>query len=311
LPRVITGFLSSALHPMIHIGFGIEFQQADVAAQGLAYAYTAYLDTSSLVEGEGIAEEETPLSLIEEIHAGDKIDIDRGESQGFQNRVKQVAAQLGDKLKEYALRYLPNPNKLSESFDDKWLKLYGDIVTVFGSQYVTAVGATRFINGNSGPEMAVDEFGSGGGFSTADAQPSYQSAAVAQYFKVQKDLPESRFYDKSGRGTPDVAALGWGFQVVVSGAVKSIGGTSASSPTFSAIISMLNDKRLNAGKSQLGFLNPWLYQTQASRPDAFFDVTQGDNQHGCCGLTGFRCAPGWDPVTGLGTPNFAVLSQLV
>jgi len=179
------------------------------------------------------------------------------------------------------------------------------------SQYVTAVGATRFIDGVSGAEMAVDEFGSGGGFSTADNQPSYQTAAVAQYFKVQTDLPDSFYYNASGRGTPDVAALGIGFQVVVSGRVESIGGTSASAPTFSAIISLLNDQRFNAGKPSLGFLNPWLYQTAAAHPDAFFDVTQGENQHGCCGIVGFRCAPGWDPVTGLGTPNFKVLSQLV
>lgn len=179
------------------------------------------------------------------------------------------------------------------------------------SQYVTSVGATRFIDGVSGAEMAVNEFGSGGGFSSKDNQPSYQTAAVNNYFKVQSDLPAAHFYNKTGRGTPDVAALGIGFLVYVNGAINTVGGTSASSPTFAAIISLLNDQRLNAGKSSLGFLNPWLYQTQASRPDAFFDVTQGDNQHGCCGLTGFKCAPGWDPVTGLGTPNFAVLSTLV
>eukprot|EP00026_Physarum_polycephalum_P006877 Phypoly_transcript_06930.p1 GENE.Phypoly_transcript_06930~~Phypoly_transcript_06930.p1 ORF type:complete len:539 (+),score=108.07 Phypoly_transcript_06930:58-1674(+) len=179
------------------------------------------------------------------------------------------------------------------------------------SQYVTSVGATRFINGVSGAEMAVDEFGSGGGFSSADNQPQYQQSAVANYFKVQTDLPAAHFYNASGRGTPDVAALGIGFQVVVSGAVQSVGGTSASAPTFSAIVALLNDKRLNAGKAPMGFLNPWLYQTQVAHPDAFFDVTDGNNQHGCCGLTGFRAAPGWDPVTGLGTPNFAVLATLV
>jgi len=42
--------------------------------------------------------------------------------------------------------------------------------------------------------------------------------------------------------------------------------------------------------------------------DAFFDVVEGDN--GCCGLPGLKAIPGWDPVTGLGVPNFEVLQEL-
>jgi hypothetical protein len=76
--------------------------------------------------------------------------------------------------------------------------------------------------------------------------------------------------------------------------------------SYSAIISLLNDQQLNAGRPPLGFLNPWLYQTAASTPDAFFDVTIGNNPDSCC-TTGFSCAPGWDAVTGLGTPNYQVL----
>lgn len=47
-----------------------------------------------------------------------------------------------------------------------------------------------------------------------------------------------------------------------------------------------------AGKSTLGFLNNWLYQVQASNPNAFFDVVQGDNQYACCGYTGFNAYRG-------------------
>jgi len=108
-----------------------------------------------------------------------------------------------------------------------------------------------------------------------------------------------------------VAALGWNFAVVVGGGAESVGGTSASAPTFAAIVSLLNDIRLAKKARPLGFLNPWLYQVAAATPNAFWDVTVGNNQYGCCGFTGFLCAPGWDPVTGLGTPNFAVLSKIV
>ncbi len=41
------------------------------------------------------------------------------------------------------------------------------------SPYVTTVGATRFLSGTSGDEAAVDNFGSGGGFSRSFAAPEY------------------------------------------------------------------------------------------------------------------------------------------
>ena len=49
------------------------------------------------------------------------------------------------------------------------------------------------------------------------------------------------------------------FQVVAGGRVESVGGTSASSPTFAAIVALLNDVRISNGKPPLGFLNPALY----------------------------------------------------
>lgn len=49
------------------------------------------------------------------------------------------------------------------------------------------------------------------------------------------------------------------FQVVVGGRVESVGGTSASSPTFAAVVTLLNDFRIASGKPPLGFLNPLLY----------------------------------------------------
>jgi tripeptidyl-peptidase-1 len=181
------------------------------------------------------------------------------------------------------------------------------------SPYVTAIGATRFLTGNSGPEGAVQLFGSGGGFFIDDTQPSFQTSAVNSYFAQNPTLPPACSYNKANRATPDASALGdEHFQVVIRGGVISVGGTSASTPTFSAIFTLLNDIRLNNGNSTLGFLNPFIYQTYVSNPTAFFDVTEGNNVVAGCGTNGgFQCTPGWDPVTGVGTPNFAVLQTLV
>lgn len=54
------------------------------------------------------------------------------------------------------------------------------------------------------------------------------------------------------------------FQVIVNGTVHSVGGTSASSPTFAGIVTLLNDFRIANGKPPLGFLNPMLYSTGLS-----------------------------------------------
>jgi len=71
---------------------------------------------------------------------------------------------------------------------------------------------------------------------------------------------------------------------------------------------MLNNERMKAGGRTLGFLNPFLYQNA----QAFRDVTQGDNKQPFSFLgQGWECAKGWDPVTGLGTPNFPALLQAV
>ena len=84
------------------------------------------------------------------------------------------------------------------------------------SPWVTSVGGTRFQGEKEGnPEMATDQFGSGGGFcsfikQSPDAQ--WQSAAVAKYFTVvnKTTLPPSSAYNPLGRATPDVSALAEG-----------------------------------------------------------------------------------------------------
>merc|ERR1712113_234771 len=174
------------------------------------------------------------------------------------------------------------------------------------SPWVTAVGSTRFQDQTVGhPEMATDQFGSGGGFSWMFDAFDAQKTAVSNYLKNAPKLPPAGSYPPGGRATPDVAALGEGFQVLASGRVESVGGTSASAPTFAGLVSLLNEARLKAGKPAMGYLNPWLYQ----HPDVFTDITVGTNSIGrggeSLGKYGWACTKGWDPVTGLGTPVFS------
>jgi len=58
---------------------------------------------------------------------------------------------------------------------------------------------------------------------------------------------------------PDVSAQAENFRIFFRGQPRLIGGTSAASPTFAAIVSMLNDALISNNRPSMGFLNPFLY----------------------------------------------------
>ncbi|KAG2361727.1 peptidase S8/S53 domain-containing protein [Suillus spraguei] len=165
--------------------------------------------------------------------------------------------------------------------------------------YVTTVGATVNI-----PETAV--YFSGGGFSDYFVRPAYQEAVVTEYLEKLAPGTYEGLYNTYGRAYPDVSAQGVDFLVVYQGQNALLAGTSCSAPTFASFVSMLNDARINAKKTPLGFLNPFLY---SSGYTALNDITVGNNPG--CGTEGFNATTGWDPVSGFGTPNFEKLLALV
>jgi subtilase family serine protease len=143
---------------------------------------------------------------------------------------------------------------------------------------------------------------SGGGFSHVFASPGYQST-----------LPAGSTVNTTGmRGVPDVAfqaSARTGPLVYDTGASAGgwfiVGGTSCSSPEFSGIVAIA-DQIASHG---LGQINPTLYQL-ANGPNYstyFYDVTTGNNQT-VSSIPGYSATTGWDPITGLGTPNAAALA---
>lgn len=158
---------------------------------------------------------------------------------------------------------------------------------------------------------------SGGGFSNVYKRPHWQGSAVDDYIASGAAPAAKNFYNREGRGYPDVAVLGSLYYVQVSGNIGLESGTSASSPVFAALVTLLNDARASVGGPPMGFINPWLYEMAEKHPEAFNDVTVGNNACAagelnvafCC-KQGFSAAPGWDAVSGLGSPNFALLRRL-
>jgi tripeptidyl-peptidase-1 len=176
-----------------------------------------------------------------------------------------------------------------------------------GSPYITAVGGTDFVTYAIGDETAWSA--GGGGFSDTFARPSWQEEAVSAYLNSSTaDLPPASYYNASGRGYPDVAALGGQktpYCIATGGSFNGVAGTSASCPVVAGVFGLLNNVRLNAGKAPLGFLNPFIYQNAA----AFNDVTSGKNNAGLG--EGFTATTGWDAATGFGTPDYEKLSAAV
>jgi subtilase family serine protease len=143
-------------------------------------------------------------------------------------------------------------------------------------------------------EMAWNDIteASGGGYSTLFPRPSYQDA-----------LAQAR----ATRGVPDVSANADPSTAMAmefsGGELRPNSGTSASAPLWAGVIALADQQ---AGQ-HLGFVNPALYAIARSPAyhQAFHDVVTGDNSvlwpTGV--FVGYNAGPGWDPVTGLGSPD--------
>jgi len=171
------------------------------------------------------------------------------------------------------------------------------------SPWVTSVGGTKSYPGQ--PEQADGL--SSGGFSLRWPRPSWQKAAVDAYTKItDADMPDATKYRPEGRGFPDIAAQSENYMVTLDLIPYPVSGTSCASPTVAGIISLLNDVRLQNGQPSLGFINPLLY---SSMPGSLTDIVKGSNPG--CDSKGFPAKAGWDPVTGLGTPNYDKMVRVV
>jgi len=169
------------------------------------------------------------------------------------------------------------------------------------NMYALACGGTS-LDPSSAPNAPVETVwnrgatggATGGGVSNVFAKPSYQAAV---------NVPRPAV-SAGGRGVPDVSGNAdpySGYSVVVGGTAQVIGGTSAVAPLWAGLLARINQSLARKGSNAVGFANPLLYAPTARA--AFHDITQGNNDiykalHG-----EYPAGRGWDPCTGLGTPD--------
>ena len=194
--------------------------------------------------------------------------------------------------------------------------------------YVTDVGATRLypnqtvydresaLQANLG--QGAELFATAGGFANYFPVPAYQQPAVDHYFaNYDPNLPyyiananatnigeNGGVYNRVGRGFPDVSANGALFRAFNNQTEHGFYGTSLAAPIWGSLITLVNEERTAASKGPVGFINPALY----ANTWVFNDIVNGSNPG--CGGPGFSAVEGWDPVTGLGTPDYPKLLEM-
>jgi subtilase family serine protease len=145
---------------------------------------------------------------------------------------------------------------------------------------------------------------SGGGLSGLFARPGYQDHIPG--LGAHRGVPDVAASAAPHTALAVITATGGGRYTV-----HGSGGTSASAPLWAALIALADQ---HAGR-HLGFVNAALYRIGGSTRyhQAFHDVTTGSNtvRFPPRTISGYRAAPGWDPVTGWGSPNATVLIPLL
>jgi subtilase family serine protease len=166
-----------------------------------------------------------------------------------------------------------------------------------------AVGGTRLdlhadgtYAGEGGWEDILSGRGGGGGVTTGDARPSWQAGPGVH-----------NSYSNGRRQVPDVSAdadPGTGWMTYSNASYGQAGGTSAAAPFWASSMLLVQQYAATQGVSKLGYVNPILYALAASRQPfpPFHDVTLGGNRY-------FQTTPGWDPATGLGSPDVYNLAR--
>lgn len=155
-------------------------------------------------------------------------------------------------------------------------------------------GGTTLAGSGSNISSEIAWSDSGGGVSAVFALPSWQS---------KSNVPAKPSGSSGGRGVPDVAGdadPNSGFQIRVDGSDLVAGGTSAAAPLWAALIALLNQ---HLGKN-LGLVNASLYAVPGypNNPGPIHDITTGSNG-------AYDAGSGWDPCTGLGSPDGGRLAQ--
>ncbi|MEV6262424.1 hypothetical protein AB0M42_16980 [Streptomyces sp. NPDC051784] len=197
-----------------------------------------------------------------------------------------------------------------ESFYDTHCKLADSVCTQstgdFGypagysstNPYALAIGGTKLVLDSDGNTTSETAWAStGGGLSYFEPRPAYQNGVQPSAYRATPDV--SFVADPNTGVAVYTSATG-------TGTWMQVGGTSLSSPIWAGIVAAADQLRAADGRSPLAVAGPTGDTAHAAvygLGSALRDITAGGN--GYCGAE-CTAGPGYDTVTGLGSPNAGV-----
>src|SRR5262249_24670204 len=158
----------------------------------------------------------------------------------------------------------------------------GTTLTVNGNNYVSESGW-----GHS--TSSFSQGGGGGGISSFASQPSYQSGVVTQS-TTKRTVPDVSFDADPNSGVPVYDT----YDNSVSAPWEQVGGTSLAAPMWAGVIAIVDQGRVQNPLGTLDGRTQTLPAISSLSSGDFHDVTTGNN--------GYAAGPGYDLVTGRGTP---------
>ena len=171
--------------------------------------------------------------------------------------------------------------------------------------YVTEVGGTDLTTTGPGGAWSAETAWpqSGGGNVSGTPIPTWQQLTGV--------INPTNQGSTTLRNSPDVAAeANFDNPTVINGSfVTGYGGTSFATPRWAGFLALVNQQSVANGHGTVGFINPALYSlgTSSSYSSAMHDITSGSNPPTSGTGGGFSAVPGYDLVTGWGSPAGASL----
>lgn len=241
----------------------------------------------------------------------------------FGQSLQQVLAMLAD-LPDARIQFQNDPAMLAElqamevELEQAVAELtpavaYPRVTVAYpaSSPYATAVGGTQmYLNPDgtrAGEVVWNDQPYAGGAIANLVGTGGTSSVFNAPWY--QQPLSPS-----NTRSVPDIAAIAGvapGLPFVFNGVISAVGGTSQASPMMASALALVSTREARAGRSPIGFANPWLYDMVRRHPVTAYDVTIGNNQFAVpYSLNGTNIAAccqadlGFDQTSGLGVLRF-------
>jgi uncharacterized protein (TIGR03437 family) len=201
-----------------------------------------------------------------------------------------------------------------------------EVTGVGGTQFAEGAGqywnATNDATGASAtsyiPEAAWND-------SSLEGVPSASGGGASIFFTKPSWQNVSGVPSDNARHVPDISLNASpshdGYLIYSSGSQQVVGGTSAGTPIYAGVAALLNQYLVGTGAQPapgLGNINPNLYALYQAVPQAFHDITTGNNivtvpcpprnRFGCAASpVGYNAGPGYDQVTGLGSVDINTL----